>query len=189
MAIKIYIDQGHNPRNPNAGAEGNGLREQDIVYRIGAELAVLLRAAGYTVALSRPTPETQLGNSNTESLRERTSQANAFGADYFISLHTNAAESSAATGSEVLVYRRDSAAYALGESILYQLSAATGLPNRGILIRPGLYVLRKTEMPAVLVELGFITNPGDAALMNENPALFAEGVFLGISAYTGGAGT
>lgn len=35
MAIKIYIDQGHNPVNPNAGAEGNGLREQDVVYRIG----------------------------------------------------------------------------------------------------------------------------------------------------------
>ena len=42
MAIKIYIDQGHNPKNPNAGAEGNGLREQDIVYKIGIELAELL---------------------------------------------------------------------------------------------------------------------------------------------------
>ena len=47
MATKIYIDQGHNPQNPNAGAEGNGLREQNIVYRIGIELAALLRAAGY----------------------------------------------------------------------------------------------------------------------------------------------
>ena len=44
MAIKIYIDQGHNPVNPNAGAEGNGLREQNLVYRIGIELAALLRA-------------------------------------------------------------------------------------------------------------------------------------------------
>ena len=44
MAIRIYIDQGHNPQNPNAGAEGNGLREQDIVFRIGIELAELLRA-------------------------------------------------------------------------------------------------------------------------------------------------
>ena len=43
MAIKIYIDQGHNPQNPNAGAEGSGLREQDLVYRIGQELATLLR--------------------------------------------------------------------------------------------------------------------------------------------------
>ena len=37
--MKIYIDQGHNPRNPNAGAEGNGLREQDITYKVGVELA------------------------------------------------------------------------------------------------------------------------------------------------------
>ena len=38
MATKIYIDQGHNPENPNAGAEGNGLQEQNITYRIGQEL-------------------------------------------------------------------------------------------------------------------------------------------------------
>ena len=44
MATKIYIDQGHNPENPNAGAEGNGLREQTITYNVGQELASLLRA-------------------------------------------------------------------------------------------------------------------------------------------------
>ena len=44
MAIKIYLDQGHNPVNPNAGAEGNGLREQDIVFRIGVESAALQNA-------------------------------------------------------------------------------------------------------------------------------------------------
>ena len=44
MAIKIYIDQGHNPQNPNAGAEGNGLREQDLTYRIGVELANLINS-------------------------------------------------------------------------------------------------------------------------------------------------
>ena len=65
MATKIYIDQGHNPENPNAGAEGNGLREQDIVYRIGQSLAAFLRADDrFAVRLSRPTPETQLGTSN-----------------------------------------------------------------------------------------------------------------------------
>ena len=42
MAIKVYIDQGHNPVNPNAGAEGNGLREQDLVFVIGRELADVL---------------------------------------------------------------------------------------------------------------------------------------------------
>ena len=46
MAYKIYIDQGHNPVNPNAGSEGNGYREQDLVYTIGQELARLLEANG-----------------------------------------------------------------------------------------------------------------------------------------------
>ena len=51
MAIKIYIDQGHNPENPNAGAEGNGLREQDITYRVGEELAALLGVSAGAVKM------------------------------------------------------------------------------------------------------------------------------------------
>ena len=62
MAIKVYIDQGHNPQNPNAGAEGNGLREQNIVFRIGILLADLLLANGnFEVLVSRSTITTQLG--------------------------------------------------------------------------------------------------------------------------------
>ncbi len=183
MAIKIYIDQGHNPNNPNAGAEGNGLREQDLVYRIGQELASLLRANGnFEVRLSRPTADTQLGNSNAESLRQRVADANNWGADYFISLHTNAAAPSA-TGVEAFAYSEPSAAFELGEDILEELSAITGLRNRGMAVRSGLYVLRKTNMPAVLVELGFITNPRDAELMLNRPELFAEGVYEGILDY------
>ena len=87
MATKIYIDQGHNPENPNAGAEGNGFREQDLVYSIGVLTAEYLRAAGLDVRLSRPTETTQLGTSNTSSLAARVNDANSWGADYFISLH------------------------------------------------------------------------------------------------------
>ena len=72
MAIKVYIDQGHNPQNPNAGAEGNGLREQDIVFRIGILLADLLLANGnFEVIVSRPTSTTQLGSSTASSLAFR----------------------------------------------------------------------------------------------------------------------
>jgi len=185
MAIKIYIDQGHNPQNPNAGAEGNGLREQDIVYPIGIELAELLRANGnYEVRLSRPTPTTQIGTSNTTSLRLRVSDANAWGADYFISLHTNASSITSASGCEAFAFSRPSRAFSLGEDILSSLSAVTGLRNRGMQVRTNLYVLRKTAMPAVLVELGFITNPSDAALMSQNPRLFAQGIYQGIVNYT-----
>ena len=136
MAIKIYIDQGHNPQNPNAGAEGNGLREQDIVYRIGIELAELLRAnPNFEVRLSRPTATSQLGSSNSESLRLRVNDANSWGADYFISLHNNASELAAATGSEAFAYSQSSRGFALGEDILAGLAAETGLPNRGMFTR------------------------------------------------------
>ena len=186
MAIKIYVDQGHNPENPNAGAEGNGLREQDITYRVGEELGALLRSnPDFEVRLSRPTPTTTLGSSNSTSLRARVEDANAWGADYYISIHTNASENPRANGTEAFAYARQSPAFALGADILEGISARTGLRNRGMQVRPGLYVLRKTAMPAVLVELGFITNPEEATLMNENPALFAQGIYDGILQYFG----
>ena len=181
MATKIYIDQGHNPENPNAGAVGNGLREQDITYRVGEALAELLRAdPAFEVRLSRPTPTTSLGSSNSTSLRARVEDANAWGADYFISIHTNASENPSVSGTEAFAYSRPSRAFTLGEDIIKGITAITGLRDRGMKVRPGLYVLKRTAMPAVLVELGFISNPGDAALMNENPVLFARGIYNGI---------
>lgn len=184
--LKIYIDQGHNPRNANTGAEGNGLREQDITYTVGQELASLLRRSGnYDVRLSRPTPETQLGTTNTSSLRARVDGANSWGADYFISIHTNGSTSSQASGVEAYAYSRPSLAFSLGEDIVTSLVEATGFPNRGMMVRPGLYVLKKTAMPAVLVEIGFISNPSEAAVMRSSPELFAQGIYNGIVAYTG----
>lgn len=90
---KIFIDQGHNPQGFNAGAEGNGLREQDVVYQVGVYLSELLQENGnFETMLSRPTPETVLGTSNSTSLQERVNMANNWGADYFISIHANASE-------------------------------------------------------------------------------------------------
>ena len=178
MAIKIYIDQGHNPSAPNTGAEGNGYKEQDITYAVGQSLAELLRANGnFEVRLSRPTPQTTLGTSNASSLAARVNDANSWGADYFISIHANASTVSSVSGTEVLVYSRPSIAANLAEDILIGVVDATGLPNRGVKLRPGLYVLRKTRMPAVLVEMGFISNPYDASLMANNPSLFARGIY------------
>jgi N-acetylmuramoyl-L-alanine amidase len=184
MAIKIYIDQGHNPRNPNAGAEGNGLREQDIVYRIGTELASLLRANGnFEVRLSRNSPTEILGTSNASSLAARVNDANSWQADYFISLHNNASDSPSASGVEAFVFRLGTQAAALAEDIVRGISNETGSRNRGVFARPGLYVLKKTEMPALLVELGFITNPTEANLMNTRPDLYARGIYNGILEY------
>lgn len=184
--IKIFIDQGHNPRNPNSGAEANGYREQDLVYEIGIQLADLLRDDGnFDVRVSRPTPTTQLGTSNASSLRARVDAANAWGAEWFISLHANASENTTATGAEGFVYSQSSAAYPLALDIVSSVSEATGEPNRGVSSRPTLYVLRRTAMPATLIELGFITNYAEATLMAESPGLYARAVYRGILRFFG----
>ena len=185
MVTRIFIDQGHNPQNPNAGAEGHGLREQDITYKIGVELAEMLNAnPNYRAAVSRNTPTEVIGTTNASSLRIRVERAIAFGADYFISLHTNASLNSSASGCEGFSYSVISKGYAFGADILKHLSEATGLRNRGMQARPTLFVLRRTPMPAVLIEMGFITNAHDAELMNTQPQLFARGMYNGIVDFT-----
>lgn len=186
MAIKVYIDQGHNPVNPNAGAEGNGYREQDIVYRVGRALyTLLLEDPRFSARLSRPTPETILGVSGADSLRLRVLGAVEFGADLFLSLHTNSATDPRAEGSEALVFSLATPAYRIAEALLLGVTEATGFRNRGVKLRPGLYVLRRTPMPAVVLELGFISNPREAQYMYENPTLFARGIYNGLRSYYG----
>ena len=109
---KIYIDQGHNPSGANTGAEGNGLREQDVTYEVGRRLAALLRQSGnWDVRLSRNSSDEVLGNSNASSLRTRVNDANSWGADYFISLHTNASDIAAASGIEAFAFNDKSAKF------------------------------------------------------------------------------
>lgn len=187
MAIKVYIDQGHNPSSFNTGAEGNGYYEQDITYEVGRLLYNDLRRNGaFEVRLSRPTEETILGTDNSSSLVARVNDANGWGADLFISIHANAAENPRAGGSEALVYGPGAiVANAVAIDILSQLRLVTGLRNRGVVYRQGLYVLRRTKMPAVVVELGFITNPYEAELMANSPELFSTGIYRGILKYYG----
>ena len=185
MPIKIYIDQGHNPRGFNTGAEGNGFFEQDITYEVGVLLYKMLSGnPEFTPRLSRPTSDTVLGTNNSSSLRVRVDEANEWNADIFLSLHVNSATNPRASGNEALVYGPGATvAINLGERILEQLTLTTGLRNRGIVYRPGLYVLKETEMPAVLVEMGFISNPYDAELLAYSPNLFATGIYRGILSY------
>ena len=116
----------------------------------------------------------------------RVDEANAWGADIFLSLHNNSAANPNAGGNEALVYGPGSTvAVNLGEQILEQLTLTTGLRNRGIVYRPGLYVLKKTVMPAVLVEMGFISNAYEADLLANSPYLFSTGIYRGILKYYG----
>ena len=182
--IKIYIDQGHNPEGVNAGAEGNGMREQDINYEVGIYLAELLRDNGnFSVRLSRPTAQTSLGTTNSTSLQARVNDANTWNADYFISIHTNAAENPAANGTEVYVYSQSSPAYRLAQDIRDSIVDTLGTKDLGVKINTSLYVLRKTSMPALLIELAFITNSEDAELLRNDRYLFAYAIYRGILDY------
>jgi N-acetylmuramoyl-L-alanine amidase len=186
MAIKIFIDQGHNPVNPNAGAEVNGIREQDINYEVGVRLAALLNSnPNFEARLSRNTPTEQLGTSTTTSLQARVYAANTWSADFFISLHCNASENKEASGSEAYVYDFNSAGYYMATCILQGLHYMTELENRGVFVNKNLYVLNATTMPAVLVEMGYMTNPKDLNLLTTDPQSFASGIYYGILLYYG----
>ena len=184
MAIKIYIDQGHNPEGINAGAEGFGIREQDITYQVGHFLFdILSEDYRFTARLSRPTPQTTLGYSNTSSLKERVTQANTWKADYFISIHANASENPDINGTEAYVSSANSAAWYLAQNIVSEIVRITSTKYNGVFTRPSLYVLKNTKLPAVLVELGYITNYEDNQRMIDNPYQFAYGIYVGILNY------
>lgn len=186
MPIKIFIDQGHNPVNPNAGAEAFGVREQDINYEVGVRLASLLNNnPNFEARLSRNTPTEQLGTSTATSLQTRVNMANSWPADFFISLHCNSNPNPDARGSEAYVYAAGTPAYTMAANILQGLLYMTQLPNRGVFINTSLYVLRNTAMPAVLVEMGYLTNPTDNYLLRTDPQSFARGIYYGILFYYG----
>ena len=191
--IKIYIDQGHNPFSPthppswNTGAsnEALGLYEQDITYKIGILLSELLAEdERFEVRLSRPTAETILGTDNDSALDYRVNDAAVWGADYFISLHTNSYKTDLSVrGVEVYTANGDEEGYALGNDILNELVESTGLRNRGMRNGSELRVLKNAKMPATLVEMAYLSNADDAKLLDESPELFAQGIFNGIQAY------
>lgn len=186
MAIKIFVDQGHNPSGPNTGAQANELVEQDVNYLVGQYLANLLRQdPRFDVRLSRNSPTEVLGTSNTTSLAERVNMANSWPADYFISIHGNANTNPAINGTEVYVYEQNSQPYWLAQHILNGIVKRTGTRDNGVRLNPGLYVLRNTHMPSVLVELAYLTNEGDAQKLRNDPYGFAQGIYNGLLSYFG----
>lgn len=195
--IKIYLDAGHNPmpdppedpeQEPtkmwNTGAQGNGMDEADLTFEIAMLLyEMLMQDDRFEVRLSRPTAETILGTDNSSALDFRVNDATEWGADYFISLHINSFTSSSVTGLEVYTATGDSDGYAIGEKILNALVDSTKLRNRGMRDGSDLRVLQNATMPAALIEMGFISNESDAALLDDSPDLFAKGVYNGILNY------
>ena len=130
MATKIFIDAGHGGTDP--GALGNGVVEQAVNLNVARELARLLRQGGYEVMEYRTTrTENVLPNKNAD-LRNRAAMANQWGADYFISIHTNSSLNPAANGFEAYVYRLNSRSEELAQSIVNSVVSRLGSKDNGV---------------------------------------------------------
>lgn len=172
---KIVVDPGHG--GSECGALANGVQEKDINLGIGLKLAKVLEDNGAEVYMTRD-DDTYVG------LYERANMANDLNADLFISIHSNAATSSTPSGTETLYYPTAEKKL-LAQAVQKALISAINLNNRGIVERPGLVVTRETKMPSVLVEVGFMTNPSDFALLMDDSfrQRAAEGICQGIIDY------
>ena len=177
--MKVFINPGHAPNgvpDPGAVNERTGLRECDVALAVGKAAASYLNAAGV---------ETELLQS--DSLYEICETANSGGADYFISIHCNSADSQAALGTETWACAGSSAGHALAACIQNQIVDALGTVDRGVKTATpgvnGLYVLTNTDAPAVLVELAFISNDDDEQLLEEKQDDFARAIARGVTDY------
>ena len=184
MGIKIYVDQGHNPSGHNLGAQGHGLKEQDVNYEVGMYLAgILANDPRFEVRTSRKYPNHVLGWDNASSLQVRVNEANTWPADYFLSIHCNANISPAVNGTEMYVYSLYGESFPLGRELLQAIVSRIGTRDNYVRVNPELYVLRRTRMPAVLLELAYLTNPGDAELLRTRQYDFAYAIYEGLLQY------
>lgn len=154
----VFVDPGHGGDDP--GAVGpSGVRESDVVLSIGFDLYTYL--TGWCRAYLSRRKDIRV------PLADRVKAAESLEADVFVSIHCNGAENLAARGCEVLYFPGSETGEYLAQVIQKRLVTATGLRDRGIKPRPGLYVLSRTSMPAILVECAFVTNPEEENLLKD----------------------
>lgn len=167
----IIIDAGHGGDEPGAVFEGR--KEKDDNLRLALAVGQILSGRGVDVMYTRVTDIYQTPFAKAQ-------MANNAGADYFVSIHRNAMPvPGTASGVESLVYENQGTAALMAGNINRELEAA-GFRNLGISERPGLIVLRRTEMPAVLVEAGFLDNEQDNRFFDENFDRIADAIAQGI---------
>lgn len=172
MATRIMIDAGHG--GWDNGAMYNGRKEKDDTLRLALAVAQLLREKGFEVLLTREEDVYQSPN-------EKARIANESGVDYFISLHRNAsAIPNQYEGVQTLIFNEEGNKGILADNINRQLEEV-GFKNLGRSIRTDLAVLRRTNMPAALVEAGFITNDTDNQIFDERFNEVANAIAQGIA--------
>jgi N-acetylmuramoyl-L-alanine amidase len=165
---KLAIDIGHNVQFDGGAV---GIRtENELNYEVGTKLIEECRAAGLNVINCTPSSATSL----YDSLNQRVEAANNNNADFFISIHHNLC--TGGHGSEILCIP-GGRAEGIAKVILPEI-VSLGFTNRGVKARNDLFVLKNTNMPAILIECAFCDSPID--MNNYNPESMAEAIFRGI---------
>jgi N-acetylmuramoyl-L-alanine amidase len=174
----ICIDPGHGGKDP--GGMANGVVEKEICLAVSLLLRDLCKQAGATVIMTRT-------DDSYPELDERCRIANDANAHLFISIHANIAPNSdLVTGFEAFYKGGARQSELFARTLIAAMAASTDSPNRGAKVDPrGLRVLENTNMPAVLFELGFMSNPQEARrLVNpEYQRQQAQALFTGIAYY------
>ncbi|MFB1100318.1 N-acetylmuramoyl-L-alanine amidase [Terribacillus sp. JSM ZJ617] len=172
----IAIDAGHGGKD--SGAVANGVLEKNVVLPIAQKTEAKLKAQGADVIMTRS------GDTFIE-LEDRAAKANAAGADVFVSIHANASSATSASGTEVYYYPRSSSGQSLANSVQSGLVNQLGSRNRGIK-SADFNVLRNTSMPAILAEIGFVTNAAEAGKLASSAYQdkAATGLVQGVKEYT-----
>lgn len=158
--LTVLIDPGHGGKDPGARAN-DGTNEKDLNLDVALRLNRILKDIGFNTMMTR-------SDDSYVDLASRSGMANNNYVDFFMSIHFNAFTSSA-KGIETLYYPNeatDEYPYdnkKMANIFHNEIIDALKRPSRGITPRPGLHVLNKTKMPAILAELGFITNPEELA--------------------------
>lgn len=143
----VVIDAGHG--GTDCGATRAGIKESDINLAVAQRVEAILKQKGYKVYMTR-------SGDQTVSLQERVDIAEGKDEDVFVSIHVNSSENTSPVGTETHYYHQYS--YNLAKCIQAELAKnVTESPNRG-LIKSRFYVINHTTKPAVLVEIGFISN-------------------------------
>ncbi|MBP2654898.1 MAG: cell wall hydrolase/autolysin [Firmicutes bacterium] len=178
----VVVDPGHGGSNPGAIANNN--READNNLAVGLKLRDKLLQAGAKVIMTRDSDRTVApeGSSLTEELKARVNIAEANNADIFVSVHSNSNPNTAVAGA--MTFYAQSAAPQLAEKVQSSLINETQAVNKGI-STANFYVLRNSQMPSILVEMGFVSNADEATRLGSDVYRdkIAQGIFNGISSY------
>ena len=186
----IVIDPGHGGND--AGAIGpTGVMEKNVTLKVALELRKLLEAEGAQVIMTRDTDKTVSAKgakaSDIEELGARCDVANRNNADIFISIHADSFTRPEARGTTGYYYGKSTGAgQRLADCIRRNLVEQLGTPSRGT--QPcNFYVVKNTDMPATLIELGFISNKEEEKLLDSEDGVkrAAQGIFDGIEDYFG----